>query len=137
MDGTPQSFESPAAAADGIPAGTPERTPSRRKDKRPTLTLKGDEFGPEFRNLINKAAEKAGMTQAQFVAETLTAAAQRIIKGIPESTPADTPPPALSTVRLDEQDRRLAEIAEQVRRLTELQQRTLWQRLRAMLLPVD
>jgi hypothetical protein len=72
------------------PSNVPRGTP-KRKDKRPTLTLKGEEFGPEFRALINKAAERAGMTQSAFVAETLTREAQRIIKGTPQDTPTDTP----------------------------------------------
>jgi hypothetical protein len=132
-EGNPQG--NPGGQGD-TPSSVPRGTP-KRKDKRPTLTLKGEEFGPEFRALINKAAERAGMTQSAFVAETLTREAQRIIKGTPQDTPTDTPsPPALNTARLDEQDRRLAEIAAAVHRLTELQQRTLWQRLRAMFKPV-
>jgi hypothetical protein len=55
------------------------------------LAFKGEEFGPEFRALINKAAERAGMSQAQFVAEMLRREAQRIIKGTPADTPEGTP----------------------------------------------
>jgi len=110
----------------------PQDTPKRRKDQRPTLTFKGDEFGPEFRALINKAAERAGMNQAQFVAETLRREAQRIIKGTPESNPTL---PAIPTERLDAQDRRISELADQIRRLVELQterqKATLWARIRA------
>src|SRR5215213_11951067 len=110
----------------------PQDSPKKRKDQRPTLTFKGDEFGPEFRALINKAAERAGMSQAQFVAETLRREAQRIIKGNPESTPAL---PAIPTERLDAQDRRISELADQIRRLVELQterqKATLWARIRA------
>ena len=106
---------------------------------RPTLTFKGEEFGPEFRTLINKAAERAGMSQAQFVAETLRREAQRIIKGTPDANPIDTPAvPALQTERLDRQERLISDLAEQVRRLVEVQaaaqraslQATLWARLR-------
>ena len=32
--------------------------PPPRRDKRPTLTLKGDEFTPEFRSLLNKAQRR-------------------------------------------------------------------------------
>src|SRR5918998_4140953 len=73
------------------PTDNPTDTPKKRKDLRPTLTFKGEEFGPEFRTLINKAAERAGMSQAQFVAETLRREAQRIIKGNPPDTPQDNP----------------------------------------------
>jgi hypothetical protein len=114
---------------------TPESNPKKRKDNRPTLTFKGDEFGPEFRALINKAAERSGMSQSAFVAETLRREAQRIIKGTPADTPADTPArPAVQTERLDAQDRAIADLATQVRRLVELQTATqrasLWARLR-------
>src|SRR5215207_6384751 len=99
---------------------TPQDIPKKKKDQRPTLTFKGDEFGPEFRALVNKAAERAGMSQAQFVAETLRKEAQRILKGTPADTPAETPTlPAVQTERLDAQDRRIADLAEQIRRLVE------------------
>src|SRR4051812_43646967 len=115
----------------GTPMETPEHNPKKRKDNRPTLTFKGDEFGPEFRALINKAAERAGMSQAQFVAETLRREAQRIIKGDAHDTPESIPIalPALATERLDAQDKRIAEIAEQIRLLTEMQKQSLWVRL--------
>ena len=105
---------------------------AQRKDKRPTLTYKGDEFGPEFRALVNKAAERSGMSQAAFVAETLRREAQRILKG----TPADTPGEAstLPVVHLDAQERAIVDLADQVRRLVELQmtaqRASLWARLR-------
>ena len=110
---------------------TPADTP-KKKNQRPTLTFKGDEFGPEFRTLINKAAEKAGMSQAQFVAETLRREAQRILKGLPLDTPPDTPAvtvPALATERLDAQDKRIAELADAIHALTEMQKQGLWARL--------
>lgn len=116
------------------PSSTPTRTPKPRKDARPTLTLKGDEFGPEFRTLLNKAAAKQGMTQAAFVSEILTREAQKILKGTPSDTPQDNPhPPALMTERLDAQDRALAALADQVNRLTAMQQLSLWQRVRMLL----
>src|SRR3954451_8353127 len=100
----------------------PQDNPKKRKDQRPTLTFKGEEFGPEFRALINKAAERAGMSQAQFVAETLRREAHRIIKGTPTDTPESTPTlPAIQTERLDAQDRRIGELANQIRCLIELQ----------------
>ena len=108
-------------------------TPPRR-DKRPTLTLKGDEFTPEFRSLLNKAAKKAGKTQAEFAAETLAAAARRVLSGTPEDNPPDNPaPPPAIIQNLEERqaktDAKLVELADQVRALTEAQRRGLWARL--------
>jgi hypothetical protein len=121
------------------PTDTPRDNPKKRKDQRPTLTFKGDAFGPEFRALINKAAERSGMSQSDFVAETLRREAQRIIKGTPADTPAETPQlPAVQTERLDAQDRRIAELAEQIGKLVALQtasqaathRASLWARVR-------
>jgi hypothetical protein len=108
---------------------------TQRKDKRPTLTYKGDEFGPEFRALVNKAAERSGMSQAAFVAETLRREAQRILKGTPGDTPAEASMlPVVHAERLDAQERAITDLAEQVRRLVELQttaqRASLWARLR-------
>jgi hypothetical protein len=108
---------------------TPPRT-----DRRPTLTLKGDAFNPEFRTLLNKAAKKAGKTQADYAAEVLAAAARKTLAGTPDDTPADNPVPATIPAeileRQDATDKRLAELADQVRALSELQQRGLWARVR-------
>lgn len=117
----------------------PQDNPKKRKDQRPTLTFKGEEFGPEFRALVNKAAERSGMSQAQFVAETLRREAQRILKGTPADAPQDNPAslPAIPTERLDAQDRRIADLADQIRRLVELQterqRANFWARIRAAL----
>lgn len=108
-----------------------------KRDARPTLTLKGDGFTPEFRSLLNKAAKKAGKTQAEFAAEALAAAARRVLSGTPDDNPTDNPapPPAvLSQIedtqkRQAETDAKLAELADQVRALTEMQRRGLWARL--------
>lgn len=109
--------------------------PKKRADRRPTLTLKGDQFGPEFRALLNKAAKKKGQTQAEFVAEVLDRESRRVLSGTPEDNPTDTPeaPPPAVIEHMKETDKRVAELADQVRRLTELQQRTLWQKLRGAL----
>lgn len=65
------------------------------QDRRPTLTLKGDDFTPEFRALLNKAAKRAGTTQAAFAADVLAAAARRVLAGDnPHGTPTDNPVPA-------------------------------------------
>jgi hypothetical protein len=125
------------AVAEAIPHDTPAESPKKRKDQRPTLTFKGEEFGPEFRALINKAAERSGMSQAQFVAETLRREAQRIIKGNPADNPVDPAVlPALQTERLDRQEHLIGELTEQVRRLVEVQtaaqKATLWARLRGV-----
>lgn len=115
--------------------------PPPRRDKRPTLTLKGDEFTPEFRSLLNKAAKKAGKTQAEFAAETLAAAARRVLSGTPEDNPPDNPAPppaviqnleerqAATDAKLDKATQTIADLADQVRALTEAQRRGLWARL--------
>lgn len=102
----------------------------KRADRRPTLTVKGDAFTPEFRALLNKAAQKAGQTQAAFVAEVLGREARRILSGTPDDNPEANPPAVIE--RMEATDRKLADLAEQVRRLTELQQRSLWQKLRGI-----
>lgn len=114
---------------------------TQRRDRRPTLTLKGDDFTPEFRSLLNKAAKKAGKTQAEFAAEALSAAARRILSGNPQDDPTDNPAPPPAVIqnleeRQAETDAKLAEatksitdLADQVRALTEAQRRTLWQRI--------
>ena len=104
---------------------------ARPADRRLTLTLKGDEFDPEFRSLLNKAAKKAGKTQAAFAAEALAAAARRVLTGTPEDNPSDTPapPPPAVIERIEETDRRITDLAEQVRLLTEMQRKSLWRRI--------
>lgn len=105
-------------------------TPKKRADRRPTLTVKGDAFTPEFRAIVNKAAKKRGQTQAEFVAEVLDRESRRVLSGTPEGNPQDAPPPPAVVERIEETDKRVAELADQVRKLTELQQRSLWQKLR-------
>lgn len=118
---------------------------ARPADRRPTLTLKGDEFTPEFRSLLNKAAKKAGKTQAAFAAEALASAARRILFGNPDDTPEGTPsapPPAVlaqiedtqkrieaTDAKLDAATQTIAALADQVRALTEAQRRSFWARL--------
>lgn len=110
---------------------------AQRRDARPTLTLKGDDFTPEFRSLLNKAAKKAGKTQAEFAAEALAAAARRVLSGNPDHNPTDNPAPAPAVLaqiedtqkRQAETDAKLAALADQVRALTEMQRRGLWSRL--------
>lgn len=104
--------------------------PKKRSDRRPTLTVKGDAFTPEFRAVINKAARKQRQTQAEFVAEVLDREARRVLSGTPQDNPQDAPPPPAVVERIEKTDERVAELADQVRRLTELQQRSLWQKLR-------
>ena len=119
--------------------------PPPRRDKRPTLTLKGDEFTPEFRSLLNKAAKKVGKTQAEFAAEALAAAARRALSGNPEHNPDGTPsapPPAVlaqiedtqkrieaTDAKLDMATKTISDLADQVRALTEAQRRGLWARI--------
>lgn len=114
-------------------------TAAKRPDRRPTLTLKGDEFTPEFRSLLNKAAKKAGKTQADYAAEVLAAAARKTLAGTPDDTPPGNPTPAIIPPEILERqeatDRKLAELADQVRALSELQQKTLWARIRGRFRP--
>ncbi|MDN5872787.1 MAG: hypothetical protein L0H29_00190, partial [Sinobacteraceae bacterium] len=49
--------------------------------------------------------------------------------GHPDEPASDPPPPAVLE-KVEATDRRVAELADQVRKLTEFQQRTFWQRLR-------
>lgn len=110
--------------------------PKKRTDRRLTLTVKGDQFTPEFRALVNKAAKRKGQTQAEFVAEVLDREARKVLTGgtTPED-PKDTPPPPALVERIEDTDKQVKELAEQVRKLTELQQRTLWQKLRGAFVP--
>ena len=73
-----------------------------------------------------------GMTQAAFVAEVLDREARKVLQGggTPSDDPADNPPPPAVLERVEETDKRVAELAEQVKRLTDLQSRTFWQKLR-------
>lgn len=122
------------------PTSLPTDTPStgaketkKKTDKRPTLTFKGHEFGPEFRALVSKAATRQGMTQAAFVAEALTRESQRILKGAPEEQAA---PPVVLNQLFDEQARRLEQISKQVEALSNAQRQTLFERLRSMFTPL-
>lgn len=114
-------------------------TAAKRPDRRPTLTLKGDQFGAEFRSLLNKAARKAGKTQADYAAEVLAAAARKTLAGTPDDTPPGNPTPAIIPPEILERqeatDRKLAELADQVKALTEMQQKTLWARIRGRFRP--
>lgn len=102
------------------------KPPKRKADRRPTLTLKGDGFGPEFRALLNKAAKKRGQTQAAFAAEVLDREARRVLQG----TPQDDPPTPAVLEKVEATDKRVAELAAQVKRLSDLQKRSLWQKMR-------
>lgn len=68
------------------------------------MTMKGDELTVEFRNLLNKAAGRQGLTQASFVVERpLEQADGRFACYIgPASTPARSDP-APSRSRLADQ----------------------------------
>lgn len=102
---------------------------TRPADRRPTLTLKGDEFSPEFRSLLNKAAKKAGKTQAAFAAEVLSAAARRLLAGTPDDIPSDTPQPPAVLSQIEDTNKRLDALTAQVQALTEQQRKSLWARL--------
>lgn len=103
-----------------------------KRDRRPTLTLKGDDFTPEFRTLLNKAAKKTGKTQAEFAAEALAAAARKTLAGTPDDSPPDNPLPVVPAevlARQEATDAKLDALADQVKRLTNAQSRGLWARL--------
>jgi hypothetical protein len=70
-----------------------------------TLTIKGEEVGPEFRALLNRAARVAGQSQATYVARVVQEAAQPELtdRGTPHDNPQSNPPP-VATARLDAQD---------------------------------
>ena len=117
---------------------------ARPADRRPTLTLKGDSFTPEFRSLLNKAAKKAGKTQADFAAEVLAAASRRILSGNPDDTPDSNPapPPAVmaqiedtqkrleaTDAKLDKATATIEALAAQMKALTEAQRKSLWSRI--------
>lgn len=106
--------------------------PTRKPDRRPSLTLKGSEFTPEFRSLLNKAAKKRGLTQAAFVAEALDRAARKVLQDTVEDDSASAPLPAVVLERIADTDKKLSELADQVQRLTAMQQRTLWQKLQGV-----
>ena len=98
------------------------------KDKRLTLTVKGEQFTPEFRAKINKAAKLRGQTQAQFVAEALEQAATRVLTGKAEDTAPEAPTPAL-VERMEATDARLEALAVQVQALTDAQRKSFWERM--------
>lgn len=118
---------------------------TRPADRRPTLTLKGDEFSPEFRSLLNKAAKKVGKTQAAFAAEVLSAASRRVLSGnsddTPEGNPSAPPPAVLAQIedtqkrieatdaKLDAATRTIEALADQVKALTDIQRKSLWSRI--------
>lgn len=116
----------------------------KRRDTRPTLTLKGDEFTPEFRSLLNKAAKRLNKTQAEFAAEALAAAARRVLSGTleePEGNPSAPPPAVLAQIedtqkrieatdaKLDAATQTIEALADQVRALAEAQGKSFWARL--------
>lgn len=89
--------------------GTSEMT-TRPVDRRPALTVKGEEITPEFRALINKAAKKLGKTQAVYLVDTMTRDAQRVLKGEEEQGTTEALPPALLNTFRKEVDRCMAEV---------------------------
>jgi len=98
------------------------------KDTRPTLTVKGAAFTPEFRAKINKAAKRQGKTQADFVAEVLEQAATRILTGA-DTLPEDAAPMPAVIARMEATDARIEALAAQVQELTDAQRKGFWQRI--------
>ena len=60
-------------------------------DKRPTLTLKSHAFTPDFRALINNAAQAEGMTQADWVEMALRGQAKSSLSRVQASQSPTTP----------------------------------------------
>lgn len=52
-----------------------------KTDARVQLNIKGARITREFLNLVRAAAERQGQTMADFAVDTLTAEAQRVLKG--------------------------------------------------------
>ena len=117
---------------------------TKDRDSRPTLTLKGAGFTPEFRSLLNRAAKKSGKTQAEFAAEVLAAAARRVLAARnPDDTPPDNPPPATiqqvedmraavqaAEQKADATQKAVQDLAQQVQQLAQAStRRGLWQRI--------
>lgn len=117
---------------------------TKDRDSRPTLTLKGAGFTPEFRSLLNRAAKKSGKTQAEFAAEVLAAAARRVLASRnPDDTPPDNPPPATiqqvedmraavqaAEQKADATQKAVQDLAQQVQQLAQAStRRGLWQRI--------
>lgn len=92
--------------------------PPRPTDRRPTLTLKGEEITPEFRSLMNKAAKKAGTTQVAFAVEAIAAAARQVLTGETRDQ-AEAPPPAVIAGLREEIGRQAAETRHEMAELRE------------------
>lgn len=99
------------------------------KDARPTLTVKGAAFTPEFRAKINKAAKRQGQTQADFVAQVLEREATRILTGGADRPEEDVTQSPAIVARIEATDARIEALAAQVQTLTESQRRGFWARL--------
>ena len=109
-----------------------------RKDTRLAFTIKGAAFDSEFRSLINKAAERQGLSQADWCLEILRREAQRVLKGNPaESPPEPIQLPALPAEKLEERfgaiEAQLREIMERMAPQPALPPATRWQRAWAAL----
>ena len=92
--------------------------PPRPTDRRPTLTLKGEEITPEFRSLMNKAAKKAGTTQVAFAVEAIAAAARQILTGKIQDQAKASPPAVIDGLR-EEIDRQAAKTRQEMAELRE------------------
>lgn len=92
--------------------------PPRPTDRRPTLTLKGEEITPEFRSLMNKAAKKAGTTQVAFAVEAIAAAARQILTGEIQDQANASPPAVIDGLR-EEIDRHAAQTRHEMAEIRE------------------
>lgn len=91
----------------------------RQIDRRPAMTIKGDEITPEFRAVITKAAKRAGMTQSAWVVQRLGDLARRELAGEPDKAPVPAIVPPAVIEKLS--DRLRAELSAELQaRFTEL-----------------
>lgn len=77
----------------------------RARDARYTITIKGNQFTPEFRMLINDAARSMGLTQAEFIHQALFSAANDRLR---------TEGAAVNETRLDRLERALSDLMETI-----------------------
>ena len=103
---------------------TPRRIP--RRDDRQQWTLKHRDLTPELRALVSRAASQQGMPVGQWVAHVLRERGQAVVRGDRE---AQGGVPMVPPQRIDDLERRVAELAEAVRALQPSERRGWWRRL--------
>jgi len=124
----------------GCPAGRRGKHDRQGQGQPTNADLEGRRVHAEFRSLLNKAAKKAGKTQAEFAAEVLAAAARRTLS---DSNPHENPPPATvqqledmraavqaADLKAEETRKTVQDLAQKVQQLAEASaRRGIWQRI--------